>query len=322
MTLDNLLLLDVGGTFIKCSDGREIPIDSNGPREAICASFAEAVGPFLATALAPAAPESIPTSPAAPESRQGRDIGICPASSQASAVGQNLSSLHAAAVAGIAVAMPGPFDYAGGVFLMKHKFAAVYGENFCQVAGIPEAVEVRYTHDVNGMLNGEVTYGNGRGFQRVAMVTLGTGLGFSMYVDGKILTNQYGSPLVSIFNRPFRDGVLEDFASKRGFLSTYERIAGRSAETVKEIGMMASEGDPAALQTFEEVAGVISSAIASILEDYGIECLLFGGQISRSFKYMEEAMASGLKNVVSLRRICTVSDFDNATFNGLKSLFE
>lgn len=275
MTLDNLLLLDVGGTFIKCSDGREIPIDSNGPREAICASFAEAVGPFLATAIA-----------------------------------------------GIAVAMPGPFDYAGGVFLMKHKFAAVYGENFRQVAGIPEDVEVRYTHDVNGMLNGEVTYGNGRGFQRVAMVTLGTGLGFSMYVDGKILTNQYGSPLVSIFNRPFRDGVLEDFASKRGFLSTYERIAGRSAETVKEIGMMASEGDPAALQTFEEVAGVISSAIAPILEEYGIECLLFGGQISRSFKYMEEAMAAGLKNVVSLRRICTVSDFDNATFNGLKSLFE
>lgn len=275
MTQDNLLLLDVGGTFIKCSDGREIPIDSNGPREAICASFAEAVGPFLATA-----------------------------------------------VAGIAVAMPGPFDYAGGTFLMKHKFAAVYGENFRQVAGIPEDVEVRYTHDVNGMLNGEVTYGNGRGFQRVAMVTLGTGLGFSMYVDGKILTNQYGSPLVSIFNRPFRDGVLEDFASKRGFLSTYERIAGRSAETVKEIGMMASEGDPAALQTFEEVAGVISSAIAPILEEYGIECLLFGGQISRSFKYMEEAMAAGLKNVVSLRRICTVSDFDNATFNGLKSLFE
>ncbi len=272
MTQDKLLLLDVGGTFIKCSDGREIPIDSNGSSEAIKAAFAEAVGPF-----------------------EGK---------------------------GIAVAMPGPFNYREGIFLMKHKFAAVYGENFRDVAGVPADVEIRYTHDVNGMLSGEMAYGNGNGYDRVAMVTLGTGLGFSMYIDGEILMNENGSPLVSIFNRPFRDGVLEDYASKRGFLSTFERNGGKGVETVKEIGVLAAEGDKAALKTFCDVADVISSAIAPILEERGVECLLFGGQISRSFRFMEEQLKKGFEGLTSLKAISTISDFDNATFNGLRSLFE
>ena len=41
MTRDKLLL-DVGGTFIKCSDGRSIPVDSNGSREDIVSAFRKA----------------------------------------------------------------------------------------------------------------------------------------------------------------------------------------------------------------------------------------------------------------------------------------
>ena len=173
--LKDILLLDVGGTFIKCSDGREIPINSDGSREEISRSFAEAVGAFIDN---PARTDNV----------------------------------------GIAVAIPGPFDYERGIFLMKHKFAAVYGDNFRDVAGIPSGIELRFTHDVNCMLSGEMRYGNGREYSRVALVTLGTGLGFAMSIDGHILKNETGSPLVSIFGIPYRDGILEDYASKRGFI--------------------------------------------------------------------------------------------------------
>ncbi|MGN0189312.1 MAG: ROK family protein, partial [Candidatus Cryptobacteroides sp.] len=176
-------------------------------------------------------------------------------------------------------------------------------------------------HDVNGMLSGEMAYGNGRGWSRVALVTLGTGLGFSMSIGGVILKNETGSPKVSIFRRPFRDGILEDYASKRGFLSVYASKGG-SAETVKEIAGLAFGGDGAAKETFSEIGGIISSAIKGTLDEYGIECLLFGGQISRSFSLMEDSVRAGLEQVGSLGHIGPVSDFDNATFNGLKSLFK
>lgn len=284
------LLLDVGGTFIKCSDSREIPIDSDGSREAISASFAEAVGSFCDEASGKA-------------ENAGTDDG------------------EETPCRGIAVAIPGPFDYGKGIFLMRHKFAAVYGEAFRDVAGIPDRVELRFTHDVNAMLAGEMACGNGRGFSRVALVTLGTGLGFTMSVDGHILKKETGSPLVSIFSLPYRDGILEDYASKRGFLSTFERLGGTGADTVKDIAALAGRGDGKALATFREVGTTIGEAISPILEEYRIECLLFGGQISRSFRFMENDLRESLRDVRCLERISTVSDFDNATFNGLRSLF-
>lgn len=251
------ILLDVGGTFIKCSDEREIPVDSAGSRESVVASMREAVG--------------------------------------------NASE--------VAVAIPGPFDYERGIFLMKHKFAAVYGESFAELVGLPSG-SCRFIHDVNAMLLGEMSCGAGKGFDRVAMVTLGTGLGFSMSIDGQILNNEQGSPKVGIWNLPYRDGILEDYASKRGFLRGYDGIS------VKDLADMARSGDAAAAARFREVGGIIAGAVAPILEEYGIECLLFGGQISRSYDLFGPAVES----LLALKHIGPVSDIGGATFNGLRAL--
>lgn len=260
------ILLDVGGTFIKCSDSRSIPIDSAGSREEIVSALREAVS-------------------------GGYDR--------------------------IRVAIPGPFDYENGIFLMKHKFAGVYGESFKEIAGLPQDADVRFIHDVNCMLLGEVSSGAAVGWGRVALVSLGTGLGFSMFEDGHILCNQYGSPAVSIYNRPYRDGVLEDYASKRGLL----RLYGPTSLTVKELAQKArgasSEG---AAEAFASMGTIIGEAIAPILIEHGIECLLFGGQISRSADLFVPAVKRALAGVASLQSVGQISDIDNATFKGLMAL--
>ena len=273
------ILLDVGGTFIKCGDGREIPIDSNGSRDEIRASLKAAAGTV---------------------SKGTR----------------------------IAIAIPGAFDYRKGIFLMKHKFAAVYGEKFQDIildgTGLTEKdVCFRFIHDVNCMLLGEIRCGAAQGKGNTALVSLGTGLGFAMFVDGEILETDLKSPAVSIYSIPFRDGILEDYASKRGIISSYLRHAGIGAYalTVKEIADRAHEGDKAALAAFHETASVIGNAISPILTRYNIKCLLFGGQICRSFDLMNPVLKDALRGIPSLEHISTISDFGNATFNGLRNSF-
>lgn len=261
------ILLDVGGTFIKCGDGRSVPVDSNGTREVISASLREAVGPWA----------------------DGDLVGV---------------------------AIPGPFDYGKGIFLMKHKFAAVYGESFRALAGLPENADVRFIHDVNCMLLGELSTGAAKGFRNVALVTLGTGLGFSMAIDGEILKAPTGSPLVSVYSRPFQDGILEDFASKRGIMRLYNLFGGTPAGSVKEIADKAAKGYVPALGAFREAGEILALSLKEILAEYGIECLLFGGQISKSFRFMEEAFATLPGQV---KKVAPVSDFDHATFNGLEA---
>lgn len=279
------ILLDVGGTFIKCSDGRSIPVDSNGSRDGIVAAFREACR----------------TDAGSPSDVQLR------------------------------AAVPGPFDYSGGQFLMRHKFAAVYGEYFADLVGIPRE-NCRFAHDVNCMLLGEC--GDGCTVN-TALIALGTGLGFAMCVDGKILENELGSPLLSIYNRPFRDGVLEDYASKRGvtrlYLGQFPRQEAVSVQkpfmprefpeagaeiTVKEIAERARAGEKEAAGAFCRMGEILGETLAPIVKEYRIERLLLGGQISRS----ADLFIPSLRNELPGLTILGVSDFDNATFNGLKRL--
>lgn len=268
------LLLDVGGTFIKCSDGRQIPIDSDGPFESISGSLSSAVSDFC------------------------RDDTVKEKR--------------------IAVAIPGPFDYNEGRFLMTHKFASVYGRLFRDIAGIPDSTGLFFCHDVVAMLRGEMKTGYGAGFKRVALITLGTGLGCAVSIDGEILLKPQGSPSTSIYARPYGNGILEDYVSKRGIMAEYASLGG-SARTVKEIADRAKAGEEEALVAFMNTGARLAESIAPMLREYSIECLLFGGQISRSFSLMEAGLVGGLESC-SLKRISAISDIDNATFCGLETI--
>ncbi len=262
MTLHNdILLLDVGGTFIKCSDGREIPVNSAGSREEIAASLREAVG----------------------------DAGK------------------------VGVAIPGPFDYLNGIFLMKHKFAAVYGEHFADLAAPgPDSVSFRFIHDVNAALLGENPSGN------TALVTIGTGLGFAYTLDGIIQKSPTGSPARSAYNLPYGDGILEDFISKRGIIRTYNELAGPSDVTVKEISERARAREKAAVLAFSRTGTILARALKPLLTELNINRVIMGGQISRSFDLMEEELRNGFGPGIS---VTPSNDIGGAVFRGLASLF-
>ena len=100
-----IVLLDVGGTFVKSSLGiagkgavegtfMSTPISSNGTAEEITESFRNAVSCQI---------------------KRAQKEGY--------------------AVEAVCAALPGPFDYERGIFLMKHKFAAVYGVSFRDILG-------------------------------------------------------------------------------------------------------------------------------------------------------------------------------------------
>lgn len=258
------ILLDVGGTFIKCSDGREIPIDSAGSREAIAASLREAVGDAQAAA----------------------------------------------------VAIPGPFDYAFGTFLMKHKFAAVYGERFSELIGFNGSV--RFIHDVNCMLLGALQNPAYSSYCRVALATIGTGLGFAVSVNGQLQCNAVGSPAVPLYNRSYRDGIAEDYVSKRGVMRTWCELTGKpwpDGQTVKDVAL-----SPEGKEVFARTGAYLAEAAAPLLEELGIECLLLGGQIAKSFGLMEASLKKGLSGVPALRLVSALPNLDTATFDGLKAL--
>ena len=259
------ILLDVGGTFIKCSDGRKVPVDSDGSAGAIASAFKEAVGD----------PGGL------------KSIGVC---------------------------IPGPFDYRRGIFLMKHKYAAVYGMSFSELAGIPDSVSLLFVHDVNAPLMGLLAIHPELRKGTVALVTLGTGLGFSYAVDGVVKMNDNLGPALSLYNRQFRDGILEDYVSRRALLRTYGKpLSG----DVKELSERARGGDKEARTAFLEAGKAFAEGAGPLLEELGIQTVYFGGQIAKSFDLMRPAAEPLLPGI----KLLVVDDYGRATMKGLKASF-
>lgn len=262
-------LLDVGGTAIKCADGRSFPSRSGGTREQIAQALRLAVG-------------------------------------------------DPAALRGLGVAIPGPFDYREGVFRMNHKFAAVKGMPFRVVACIPEGVPVRFMHDVHAVLAGAVRMMGLGG--NTAVVTLGTGLGFGFTVRGEIQANALGSPARSLYNLPCRDGILEDYVSARGIRNLYARETGDCQVSAQDIAQRARVGDRFARDAFRTAGTILGEYLPPLLRELETGTLLFGGQVSRSFDLVEAPLREALAGVPGLKTVGTVPE--GAVFEGLASLFE
>ncbi len=224
---------------------------------------------------------------------------------------------------GIGIATPGPFDYNKGIPLMKHKFASIYGLNLSEIIysrpDIKQGLPICYMHDANAALAGELWKGNAKGFANVALVTLGTGLGFAYSQNGVIRYNPEGGPGKSIFTLPYKDGILEDYASKRGIIKLYNEKNGKSVQNidVSDIGKRANQGESTSIETFSEIGRILAEVFYNILDQHGIQCLLFGGQISRSFHHMEGSLKTGLNSIKSLERISTVKNIDDAALYGV-----
>ena len=292
MTKSNsrIILLDVGGTFVKSSlaiagqgavEGTfaSTPIRSDGSSQEIAASFREAV-----------------------------QLQNCRAQKEG------------CTVEAICAALPGPFNYKEGIFMMKHKFASVYGTSFREILGdAAHQVRFSFVHDVNGVLMGALAADPSLSEGNVALSTFGTGLGFAYSSDGVIKESPTGSPERDIWNIPYQGGILEDFVSRRAILRVYAEQGGVLAEgeDVKEIADRARAGDPKAIEAFCAAGRHYAEGAKELIAQLGISRILFAGQIARSFDLMEGAIREGLGNEISL---AVLDDIQGTILKGLSNL--
>jgi len=214
---------------------------------------------------------------------------------------------------GIGIAIPGPFDYHEGVFRMEHKFAAVYGESFAKLTGIPDGFPIKFMHDVTSVLEGSMQMLDLKG--NVALVTIGTGLGFCVALDGKVQYSPTGSPAHSIWKAPWNGGILEDLVSARGIRDAYAARTGITTASALDVAMNANAGDEDAMDVYFQLGAALGETLAEILEELEVETLLMGGQISKSLKLMDRPLRNALEGVQVMQAP------EGAVFEGLKTLF-
>ena len=148
--------------------------------------------------------------------------------------------------------------------------------------GIPAVVD----NDANAFALGEMVFGAGRGRRHLVGITLGTGLGAGVVMDGRLL---HGANCgVGELGKTARKGMrLEDWCAGPYF----QREWGVGAD---EVHRRARQGDPEALRIFKCYGDEMATAIMTAVYVYDPEIIVLGGSISTAFAFFEATMRQGL----------------------------
>lgn len=183
-------------------------------------------------------------------------------------------------------------------------------------------VPVKLTNDANAAALGEMQFGAARGMKNFIEITLGTGLGSGIVVNGEVIygsdghAGEMGHVIVEPGGRLCtcgREGCLETYASARGIVFTVQEWLAEKKQssslrelaadqlTAKMIADAAAEGDGLALQAFRFTADILGRALANAVAFFSPEAIiLFGGLAQAGALLFDPLRKSYEQNVLDI----------------------
>ena len=228
-------------------------------------------------------------------------------------------------IRGVGVGAPNGNYYTGEIaFAPNLVWAAKKNVPFADMlsealGGIPVAL----TNDANAAAVGEMTYGVAKGMKHFIMITLGTGVGSGIVINGEVL---YGSDgfagelghtcAVRHNGRQCgcgKQGCLEAYCSAMGVARTAREWLEMSDEpsllrsvdkiTSKDVFDAAKEGDVLAKKIFDYTGRILGEKLADFIEFSAPEAIVLFGGLARAKEYIYEPTLKAMnENVLPLWR--------------------
>ena len=195
---------------------------------------------------------------------------------------------------GIAISTAGMVDHQTGAILYANENIPDYtGRNLKAAVerefGLPCAVE----NDVNAAALGEAAYGAGRGADSVFCLTVGTGIGGAVVLDGRLVHGHAGSA-GEIGYMPINGKPFQEQASTTALV---QRVAALTGETLdgKQIFARAQSGDACCAQAIAAQCDTLAQGIAACMCVINPETVVLGGGIMEQRDYLRPLLAAGLE---------------------------
>ena len=200
----------------------------------------------------------------------------------------------------IAVSAPGPFDFETGTSHMTHKLLSMYNISLRdELSKFLPSTKVTFIHDSTAFAIGALNQKSDLKEKSAAVIMLGTGLGYSFLSNGRVLLNKEQTPLHPLWNRPFLDGISEDYVSTKALLSA-ARDCGCVANTVLDMAVAARNGNKKLLDIFFNYGMNLGLCVLNARKSDAFSEIVIGGQISLSFDLIQGGFEKMCKMKYSL----------------------
>lgn len=233
-------------------------------------------------------------------------------------------------LSGIALAIPGPFDYEDGTCWIKDqdKYENFYGLN------IKNLLRERFDFDQNFAIvfeNDAKSFGKGEVYKNmenlpknVMAITLGTGLGACFIENGKIVSKGKKVPENGeIWNLPYKNGMAEDSVSLRGLLSNYQNLSGIQLNNGLELYLLAIDGDEKAIQAFHKFGDDLAEIVLPWLKSFNVNMLVIGGKIANAGDLFLNILREKVKNAgIEIELVISTDNETTALLGAASLLYE
>lgn len=233
--------------------------------------------------------------------------GISELRKRGSAIGREIRA--------VGIGIPGLIA-GSGLVLSSVNLDPIVGLNVREIVAQCTGLPVVAVNDANAAAYGEKRFGAGRAYRSLILLTLGTGVGSGLILDGKLWTGadgvaaEFGHATVEPDGIPCscgNRGCLEQYASASALVRAAlhalvqgERwaLADRSPATftAEVIASAARQGDSYALSLFETAGRYLGIAGATIVNLLNLEAIILAGGVAASFDLLADPMSKEMRN--------------------------
>ena len=200
-------------------------------------------------------------------------------------------------VDGVAISTAGMVDTQTGAILYANENIPDYtGRNLKQLIESKLQLPCTVENDVNCAALGETVYGAARGAKSVLCVTVGTGIGGAIILDGSIWHGHSGSA-GEIGYMPINGGTMEELASTSALIRRVKEACGKSWNGY-QIFEEATTGNSVCIQAIEEMCEYLGKGLAAGICLFNPEALVFGGGVMEQREYLQPLMERSLQRYV------------------------
>ena len=186
-----------------------------------------------------------------------------------------------------------------------------------------DGLPVALTNDANAAAVGEMTYGAARGMKNFIMITLGTGVGSGIVINGEVVYGHDGFAGELGHTSAVRNNGRTCGCGKTGCLETYASATGvartarewlelsdepsvlRSLDSIasKDVYEAAKEGDKLALKIFDFTGKILGRSLADFIAFSSPEAIVLFGGLARAKEFLNDPIEEAMNaNVLPLWR--------------------
>jgi glucokinase len=152
------------------------------------------------------------------------------------------------------------------------------------------ALPVRIENDARCFVLAEARYGAARGFQHVAGITLGTGVGCGVMVDGRLLRGA-SYEAGEVWAIPLRERPLEESLSGAGLVRAYRAAGGDAGEhSARDLAATARAGDRAARAAWAAFGADLAFLCLCLRRIVDPEAIVIGGSMAQARDLFDDTL--------------------------------